>query len=182
MVIHYRINAGYIPAQHWVHDPVVGGGRIIGEGCHFVDFLSFLVGSAPAAVTAQALPDLGRYRQDNVVMTLRFTDGSLGTIDYLANGDKALPKERVEVFCGGRVAVLDDFRALELVNDGRRVKVTNPLGQDKGHRAGWQAFLDSLRAGGAPPISYEEINGVHRAVFTAADLLASGDTAMKSIG
>jgi len=114
--VHYRVNAGYIPAKHWVHDLVQGGGRIIGEGCHFVDFITFLVGAAPVGITARALPDSGKYREDNVSMTFTFPDGSIGVVDYLANGDKSFPKERVEVFCGERVAVLDDFRALEFLN------------------------------------------------------------------
>ncbi|MBT7074212.1 MAG: Gfo/Idh/MocA family oxidoreductase, partial [Anaerolineae bacterium] len=104
--IHYRINAGYLPLNHWIHDPEEGGGRIIGEGCHFIDFLTFLVGEAPIAVSTHALPDNGKYREDNVSMTFTFPDGSIGVVDYLANGDKSVPKERVEVFCGGKVATL----------------------------------------------------------------------------
>lgn len=173
LVAHYRVNAGFIPANHWVHDPVVGGGRVIGEGCHFVDFMTFLVGTPPVAVTAQALPDGSTYRRDNVVLTLTFADGSLGTITYLANGDKTLPKERAEVFCGGRVAILDDYRALELIKDGRRQALSSPLAQDKGHRAAWQAFLTSLRAGGPPPIPYDQIAGVHSTVFAAAEAISS---------
>ncbi len=174
LAAHYRVNAGYIPLQHWVHDPASGGGRLIGEGCHFVDFLTFLVGAPPAAVAAQALPDCGRYRQDNFVLTLTYPDGSLGTVTYLANGDKSVAKERVEVFCAGRVAELDDFRSLELVKDGRRRQLRSPLGQDKGHQAGWNAFLECLGSGSPPPIPYDQILGVHRAVFAAAQALASG--------
>jgi predicted dehydrogenase len=114
LAAHYRINAGYIPPEHWVHDLAQGGGRILGEACHFIDFITWLVGAAPSSVSAQALPDLGRYRQDNAVIQLGFPDGSLGTVSYLANGDKSVSKERVEVFRGGRVAVLDDFRSLEM--------------------------------------------------------------------
>jgi predicted dehydrogenase len=88
LVANYRINAGNIPLTHWVHDPIQGGGRIIGEGCHFIDFLTFLVGAPPISVYAQALPDDGRYREDNVVMVFTFADGSLGTVNYLANGWK----------------------------------------------------------------------------------------------
>ena len=154
---------------------------MIGEGCHFVDFLTCLVGAPPVSVAAAALPDGGRYRQDNVLLTLSFANGSLGTISYLANGDKSLPKERVEVFCGGRVAVLDDFRSLDLVKEGQRQRTSSPLAQDKGHRALWQAFLQALRAGGAPPIAYDEIAGVHRAVFTAAQLLSEGSREARAL-
>ena len=172
LVASYRINAGYLPLSHWTQDPEQGGGRIIGEGCHFVDFLSFLVGQPPASVTAQSLPDLGRYHQDNAVLTLRFSDGSLGTITYVANGDKSFPKEKVEVFCAGRVAVLDDFRSLELAKDGHRRIVRDRFSQNKGHRAAWKSFLDAVRAGGPPPIPYSTLIGVTRATFQAAEALS----------
>ena len=182
LVAHYRVNAGYLPANHWTHDPQVGGGRIIGEGCHFVDFLTFLTGCNPVAVSAQALPDQERYRRDNAVLTLTFADGSLGTLHYLANGDKSLPKERVELFSGGQVALLDDFRSLELIKNGRRQTLNSPLGQDKGHRAAWAAFLQAVKAGGEPPIPYDQISVVHRAVFCAARALDSGECAPQKIG
>ncbi|GAB4524667.1 MAG: bi-domain-containing oxidoreductase [Anaerolineales bacterium] len=173
MVAHYRVNAGYIPLTHWLHDPAQGGGRIIGEGCHFVDFLTFLVGAPPVRVHAHALPDGGRYRADNVVLTFTFPDGSLGTLTYLANGDKAFPKERVEAFAGGRVAVLDDFRTLETVANGRRRVQRSRLRQDKGHRAEWLAFAEAIRSGGPPSIPYEHIRGVHLAVYAAVEALRS---------
>jgi predicted dehydrogenase/threonine dehydrogenase-like Zn-dependent dehydrogenase len=170
----YRVNAGFVPLTHWLHDPLQGGGRIIGEGCHFVDFLTFLVGEAPIAVSAQALPDGGRYREDNAVLNLTFADGSLGTVIYLANGDKSFPKERVEVFAGGRVGVLDDFRSLELVQDGRRQHTTARLRQDKGHLSEWQAFMVALQDGGPPPIPYDHLWGVTQATFCAVQSLRSG--------
>jgi predicted dehydrogenase len=175
LVVHYRVNAGHIPLSHWLHDPNQGGGRIIGEGCHFVDFLAYLVGEVPHSVSAHALPDAGRYREDNVVLTFGFPDGSLGTISYLANGDKAFPKERVEVFCGGRVAVLDDYRSLELVYEGKRRVQRSRLAQDKGHRAEWEAFAKALREGGPPPIPYEHIFGISRATLAAVQALRSGE-------
>jgi len=175
LVAHFRVNAGYIPLTHWLHDPEVGGGRIIGEGCHFVDFLAFLVGQAPVAVTAHSLPDGGSYREDNVVLTFEFADGSLGTVSYLANGDKSFPKERVEVFAGGRVAVLDDFRSLEMVHNGRRKKISSRLRQDKGHAAIWQAFVDAILQGGQPPIPYDQLFGVTQASFAAVQSLRSGE-------
>ena len=171
---HYRVNAGFIPLNHWVHDPNQGGGRIIGEACHFIDFITFLAGELPTVVSAHALPDRGQYHQDNVVLTLTFADGSLGTLEYLANGDKSVPKERVEVFCGGRVAVLDDFRRLELVQNGHRKVTQARLGQDKGHRGAWAAFLAALKNGGQPPIPYTHLIGVTRAAIAAVQSLASG--------
>ena len=171
LVAHYRVNAGYLPLDHWLHDPDQGGGRIIGEGCHFVDFLTFLVGESPTAVTACALPECGRYREDNVVMTLSFPDGSLGTISYLANGDKSFPKERIEAFCAGRVAVLNDFRTLETISDGKRRTLRARLRQDKGHRAEWEAFSNAILSGGPPPIPYEQLFSVTRATFAAVQSL-----------
>ena len=167
----YRLNAGYIPLNHWVHDPEQGGGRIIGEACHFIDFLTFLVGAPPVEVIARGLPDGGRYREDNAVLSFTFADGSLGVVSYLANGDKAFPKERVEVFSGGRVAVLDDYRLLELVSDGNSKVYRSRLRQDKGHQAEWQAFASAVQSGGPPPIPYEHIFGVMRLTFAALEAL-----------
>jgi predicted dehydrogenase len=169
---HYRINAGYIPLSHWTHDPAQGGGRIIGEGCHFVDYLAFLAGAAPVSVTAQALPENGRYHEDNVSMAFTFPDGSVGVVDYLASGDKSFPKERLEVFCEGRVAVLDDFRSLELVHDGHRQVVKQA--QDKGWFGEWQAFVKAIQEGGQPPIPYEQLVGVTKATFAAIESLRNG--------
>jgi predicted dehydrogenase len=139
-----------------------------------VDFLAFLVGAPPSAVSAQALPDGGRYRQDNVALTFTFPDGSLGTVSYLANGDKSFPKERVEVFCGGRIAVLDDFRSLALVHDGRQQVTRARLRQDKGHRGIWEAFAAAIEMGGPPPIPYEHLFGVTEATFAAVEALNDG--------
>ena len=108
------VNAGAIPSSHWTQDPEVGGGRIVGEGCHFVDLLRFLAGSPITDVQARSVggsPSDG-IRNDKVTITLSFGDGSMGTIHYLANGNKSFPKERLEVFCGGRILVLDNFRRL----------------------------------------------------------------------
>jgi predicted dehydrogenase len=177
LYMHYRINAGYIPLNHWVHDANVGGGRIIGEGCHFVDFLTFLAGFAPVSVTAHALPDNGKYREDNVSMTFTFADGSVGVVDYLANGDKSFPKERIEVFCGGRVAVLDDFRALEMIRDGHRTTVRKA--QNKGWRDEWVAFAKSIREGGQPPIPYEQLIGVTKATFAVMESIQQSGLPVK---
>ncbi len=169
MHVNYRVNAGYIPLNHWTHDPNVGGGRIIGEACHFVDFITFLVGAAPIRVSAQALPDDGKYREDNASMTFTFPDGSIGVVDYLANGDKSVAKERVEVFCGGKVAVLDDFRGLAMVRDGKRKEERGM--QDKGWVNEWKAFGTAIREGGEPPIPYEQLIGVTKATFAAVESL-----------
>ena len=171
LVATYRVNAGNIPLTHWTQDPLQGGGRIIGEACHFIDFLTFLVGSIPSSVTAQSLPDEDRYREDNVVITLAYPDGSIGSLIYLANGDKAFSKERIEVFVGGKVAVLDDFRTLELVTHGRRKLIHNRLRQDKGHRAEWVAFAQAILNGGPAPIPYEQLFGVTETSFAILEAI-----------
>jgi predicted dehydrogenase len=173
-MMHYRVNAGYLPPDHWLLDPHQGGGRIIGEGCHFIDFLTFLAGAPPLSVITQGLPDAGRYHEDNVVITIKLTDGSIGTIGYQANGDRAFPKERVEVFGGGRVAVLDDFRSLELVAGGRRQKKRSIFRQDKGFQAQWEAFTAAIQAGGPPTIPYDQLFAVTLASFAAVESLRSG--------
>ena len=172
--LHYRVNAGPLPLSHWLHDPAVGGGRIIGEGCHFIDFLTFLTGSLPQSVTAAHLPDAGIYNQDNVHLTFTFSDGSIGTLTYLANGDKSFAKERVEVFSAGRVGVLDDFRSLELVRNGHRQSFASRLRQDKGHAALWKAFLSAAEQGTIPPIPYSDLVGVTRASISATKSIQSG--------
>jgi predicted dehydrogenase/threonine dehydrogenase-like Zn-dependent dehydrogenase len=173
MHVHYRVNAGAIPLNHWTQDPEIGGGRIIGEGCHFVDFITFLVGTAPVSVIAHALPNNGKYREDNVSMTFTFPDGSIGVVDYLANGDKSFPKERVEVFCGGRIAVLDDFVSLQTVGNGKR-KVEKGA-QNKGWVDEWKVFAKRIRDGGEPPIPYEQLVGVTSATFAAVESLRTGN-------
>ena len=172
LLIHYRVNAGYIPPDHWVHDPQEGGGRIIGEVCHFVDFLIFLAGSLPKQVGAVALPNQGRYRDDNVAVTLTFANGSVGVITYAANGDKAFPKERVEVFGGGATAVLDNFRRLEMVKDGRRNVSMSRLRQDKGFSSEWAAFLQAVRdPQSPPPLTFQEIRATSLITFGIMDFL-----------
>lgn len=173
---HFRVNANVLPTDHWLIDPAVGGGRIIGEGCHFIDFLTFLVGDVPIEVTTQGLPDNGKYSEDNVVMNFRFQDGSLGVVSYLANGDKSCPKEYLEVFTGGRVAALDDWRRLELVAKGKKQTYRNWLRQDKGHQAAWAAFLRTVQGDQMPPIPYEQLIGVTQASFAALESLREGKT------
>ena len=145
LIIAFRVNAGFIAPNHWVHDAEQGGGRILGEVCHFVDFIGFLAGAAPTSVFARCLPNNGKYVDDNVQITLELAGGSIGSITYVANGDPALPKERIEVYGGGRAAVLDDFRRLELVERGRSRISKSRFRQDKGHRGEWLALANELR-------------------------------------
>jgi predicted dehydrogenase/threonine dehydrogenase-like Zn-dependent dehydrogenase len=167
--MHYRVNAGPLPADHWINDPEQGGGRILGEVCHFVDFLSFLSGGAPVAVQARGIPLEGG--DQDVVVSLEFTDGSLGTITYVCRGDRAFSKERVEVFGSGCIAVLDDFRRLDLVRRGTKNSFRSWLRQDKGHTAEWEAFAACIRSGGPAPIPFDEIVASTLATIRIADSL-----------
>lgn len=171
MVMHYRVNAGFIPLSNWLQDSSQGG-RLIGEGCHFIDYLTFLTGTTPVSVAARCLPDQGKYNQDNFVLILTYPDGSIGTIEYLANGDKSLPKEWIEVLFEGKAVQLNDFRSINFFRNGNCSghKVGS---QDKGHRASWQAFITAITTGGEFPIPYYQIIGVHRAVLAAQDALSS---------
>ncbi len=175
LVANYRVNAGYLPETHWLHDPDIGGGRIIGEVCHFVDFLTFLVGENPVSIHAFGIPDQGIYHEDNVTMVLSYPEGSIGTIHYLANGDKSFPKERVEIFTGGRVAVLHDFRSLDTIRDGHKKVIRSHLRQDKGHKAEWESFAKSIISAGEPPIPYDHLIGVTKATFAAVKALRSNE-------
>ena len=170
--MHYRVNAGALPLDHWINDPEQGGGRILGEVCHFVDFLTFLAGSAPVSVEAHGRP-VSRDEQDAVI-TLHFMDGSVGTISYICSGDRAYSKERVEVFGSGRVAVLDDFRRLDLVRHGKTETMRSWLRQDKGHAAEWRAFSECVRNGGLSPIPFEQIASSTLATIRVLDSLRSG--------
>ncbi len=169
----YRVNAGPLPPTHWLHDPQIGGGRLIGEACHFIDLLTHIANQLPQRVTVSALPDQGSYKEDNFSLTIEFANGSVGQVLYVANGDRALPKERLEVFGGGRAAILDDFRRLELVAGGRRRVERAWLRQDKGHRAQWLAFSQAIEAGGPPTIPYDQLFAVTQASFAGLESLRS---------
>jgi predicted dehydrogenase/threonine dehydrogenase-like Zn-dependent dehydrogenase len=157
LVLHYRVNAGYLPLDHWVNDREVGGGRVLGEVCHFVDTLMFLAGSRIIEVEARQLGNPGRYSGDNIMASVRFANGSEGTITYLANGDRSFSKERIEVFGGGSAAVLDDFRRLDLVRHGKKSTIRSRWRQDKGHRAEWAAFAGAISAHQPAPIPFDDL-------------------------
>jgi predicted dehydrogenase len=138
-----------------------------------VDWLSFFAGARPVEVQTRTLPTAG----DSVVISLRFADGSQGTISYLANGDKSYSKERLEVFGGETVAVLDDFRRLELVRRGKRQVFRSWLRQDKGHRGEWEAFAAAIRNGDQSPIPFHEIVATTVATLRIVDSRSSGQPA-----
>jgi predicted dehydrogenase/threonine dehydrogenase-like Zn-dependent dehydrogenase len=171
MVIHIRINAGFIPHSHWTQQAVEGG-RIIGECCHFIDWARHMVGFPIRSVAAVALPDGNRYCRDNVAATLTFADGSIANLLYLANGDPAVPKEHFEVFCESAIARLEDFEVLQLVRGHKTKRVTSA--RDKGHRRELQLTLQAMVSGAEAPIPFEEIVEVTEATFAASDAISGG--------
>ncbi len=164
----YRVNAGPLPPNHWLLDPEQGGGRILGEVCHFIDFLTFLCGAFPRRIQARGSGG------EDVVVTIEFAGGSLGTIVYAVHGSRAFGKERVEVFGGGKTAVLDDFRRLELVRQDTRRTAVQRWRVDKGHAGLWAAFLHAIEAGVEPPLAYADLFAVAEATLAAVDSLRSG--------
>lgn len=157
----YRVNAGHIPKEHWAQDPNEGGGRIVGEVCHFVDLMQFLTGAPPVSVYAESVsaksPKI--VDADSVFITLRFADGSNGTIAYLSEGDKSLPKERVEIFGAGKIFVIDDFRT------GKT--------QDKGQQTMVKQICGSVFNGQPSPITLNELAATTRTTFRTLDSLRS---------
>jgi predicted dehydrogenase len=176
LVLQYRCNAGYLPPTHWAQDHSQGGGRVVGEACHFIDFASWFIGESPVNIQTLGLPNQGRFCDDNVVIALSYPGGSVATVTYIANGDRAFGKERVEVHAGGRSAVLDDFRKLEFVHNGRHYRERTWLQQDKGHYAEISAFVKSLRAAAKSPIPFSEILTTTRACFAAVQSLSERKT------
>lgn len=166
------MNAGAIPADHWTQDNAVGGGRIIGEACHFIDLMRFLAGSKIVSVQARRMgeTDAVQVLEDKASITLGFEDGSFGTIFYLANGASSFPKERVEVFAAGRVLQLDNFRKLKGFGWSGFNKM-NLWRQDKGQDACAAAFVESIRQGKESPIPADEIFEVARMTIQTAEIL-----------
>lgn len=169
------VNAGFIPPDHWTQDPQVGGGRIIGEGCHWIDLMACLTGSRVERVSASKVGEwkgVGR-ADDKMTITLSFADGSMGTIHYFANGHKAFPKERLEVFGDGRILAMDNFRMLRGYGFGGFSKLKTPR-LDKGHHAETTRFVESVAKGGEPLISLGSIVNTTRASFAALASIESG--------
>ena len=160
------VNAGFIPSDHWIQDIDIGGGRIIGEACHFIDLLRYLSGSKIETVRMMNLND-SKY-SDSAAISLQFQDGSVGVINYLSNGSKSYPKEKLTVFCDGRILELDNFRSLK----GYGFKNFNQLKClkiDKGHQKEITSFINAIKDGGDSPISFEEIIEVTRGSFIQCD-------------
>ncbi|MGH7477136.1 MAG: bi-domain-containing oxidoreductase [Longimicrobiales bacterium] len=183
-MVHARVNAGALPRDHWVHDREVGGGRLIGEGCHFIDLVAVLAGDLPVEARAVAIAgaDADALLEDNLQVTLRFAGGSVGSVLYTAKGSRSMAKERIEVFAGGCSAVIDDFRSAELHDESRSL-VRALIGrggtrwtgkQDKGHAAALRAFIDAVRADRESPIPLAQVAASSWATLAAARSLRSG--------
>ena len=173
MLVHIRCNAGFIPRDSWIQNPE-NGGRIIGELCHFLDWARAVVGCSMQTVTAAALPDAGRYHRDNLSATISFRDGSLANLLYLANGDRAVAKEYFEVFCGGSIARMDDFKTLSLSRDGKTK--TFKGGRDKGHRREMDLTIEAMEQGKDAPIPFAELIEVTEAAFAIEEAIRTQRT------
>ncbi len=173
MLVHIRCNAGFIPRDSWIQDPA-NGGRIIGELCHFLDWARAVVGCPMQTVTAAALPDAGRYHRDNLSATITFRDGSLANLLYLANGDRAVAKEYFEVFCGGSIARMDDFKTLSLSRDGKTE--TFKGGRNKGHRREVELTIEAMKHGKDAPIPFAELLEVTEATLAVEEAVRTQKT------
>jgi predicted dehydrogenase len=170
----YRISAGRLEAGHWGHDLDEGGGRILGEGCHFVDSLTFLAGSPVERVYAigYGAPELPVQARDNVAIQLTYSNGSIGTILYVSDGSARVPKERIEVFAGDRTAILDDYRALKLFEPAGKREASKKR-QEKGHQQEVESFLRAVEHG-EPPVPFQELANVSLATLAAVESLRTG--------
>ena len=175
LTVSFRFNAGAIPTEHWTQNEEVGGGRIIGEACHGIDLATYLCDSPPARVFAESIggPNAPEIVDDQCFITLRHANGSISNIAYLAGGDKAFPKDRVEVFGGGRVAVIDDFRSVTTCASGK-TRTQKLKGQDKGHTAEIAAFAQAVTAGTIAPIPWSDLRAVSLASLLAVQSLREG--------
>ena len=174
LVMTYRVNAGAIPAEHWIQDPNVGGGRLVGEACHFVDYMQSMCGASPTSVFARRI---GRHTSgltnDQCVITLTFSDGSIGSIIYTAGGNSGLPKERFEAHADGQSLTMDDFKETQLYAGTQREVFKTPK-RDKGFRGEMTHFVKAVTEGSSALMSFEDIAAVTRACFLAVASLQSG--------
>jgi predicted dehydrogenase len=170
------VNAGAVAPDHWTQNPAIGGGRIIGEACHFVDLLRFLVDASVTCVQATALGKRQRsvIGDDKVTFTLQFADGSAGTVHYLANGHRSFPKERLEIYCDGRILQLDNFRRLSAFG-WPGFKKMNLWKQDKGNQACAAAFVEAVWRGKPSPIAFQELLDTTLTTFAVTKALKTNE-------
>lgn len=170
--IHYRVNAGKLPAEHWVNDPEIGGGRIIGEICHFVDLCMFIAGSPIKTISAKAM-DNSENLFDTISINIDFKNGSIATISYFSNGNKSVNKEYLEVFSGGQVVIIDDFREM-IVYSKKKNKIKTK--QNKGYSEEIKQFINSIKEGKPSPISFEELYLTSLATFKIIESINTSQT------
>ena len=174
LVMVYRVNAGPLPPTHWVQDPEVGGGRIIGEACHFIDFMQTVCGARPISVHAARIGGhTSGMADDQSLMSLTFNDGSIGTVVYTAGGDTSLAKERFEAFGDGKAVTMDDFAVTEFYAQGKKTTYKTSV-RDKGFEQEMRRFTESVVRGAEPAMRFEEIYAVTRACLLAAGGLKTG--------
>jgi predicted dehydrogenase/threonine dehydrogenase-like Zn-dependent dehydrogenase len=175
LCMNMTVNAGAIPPEHWIQDPEVGGGRIIGEGCHFIDLLTSIAASKVKSVSAMMVGEGTAVREDKMSILLWFEDGSIGTVHYFSNGSKSYPKETLEVFSDGRVLRMENFRRT-LGYGFRGFRKFGTFRQDKGHNAEMAAFIARVMAGGEPLIPFDRLANTTRATFAAVESARTGKT------
>ncbi len=175
MCMSMTVNAGVVERDSWVHDPLVGGGRMIGEGCHWIDLMMFLAGAPVVQVVSTQIGEspARTIRDDKIAVTLTFGDGSIGTLNYFGNGHKSYPKETLEVFCDGKTLRLDNFQVLRGYGwpGFTRMKLAR---LDKGHSEEFRRFVEAVSAGGPSVIPFTQIENVMRATFATVESARSG--------
>lgn len=176
LVMHYRVNAGSISRDVWIQDPLTGGGRMIGEGCHFIDFMRFICGAPVVKVQAMCIqtPNAAETPEDSISVNLQFADGSVGTLEYVALGDTTLPKEFCEIHGEGSTATMDNF--CKTICSGKLGKRKLKGKQQKGFAEELEATVNAVKAGGAMPISFEEIANITKTCFAVLRAVKSGTT------
>jgi len=172
-MMNFRINAGELPPDHWTQQENLGGGRIIGEICHFIDLMQFFSNAVPVRVYAESLPGTGSQKKndDNITIVIRFSDGSAGNVFYASNGSGELPKEHFEIFSGGKTAVIDDFKTVRLFSESTSKSIKT---SGKGHKEEVQSFINAIKKSEPSPISFRSIYLTTKATFKIKDSLATG--------
>lgn len=174
LAMHCTVNAGAVDPKSWVHDPEQGGGRVIGEVCHFVDLAQYLTGSLPVRAHAETLETEGYEPSDNVMVTLKMANGSVVSIAYLSGGDRSFPRERVEIIGGGAVGVIDNFKSASMTYKGKTQRTANRLSVDRGHAGELAAFFDAITTGRPPPVEPREYLATTLTTFAVERSLVSG--------